>query len=424
MGLMTQPRQEFPPQAKGPTEPDLPAPETQTSGGRTVPILQTAAETTEPAATEAIETAVTEATEPAATETTEAAATGTTEPATTEATETVSTGATEAATTETVPETTAVTTTAATAPPAPDVRDSRLLLGGLAVAFALLAAVILVLLRRKNGAAAPAETGNAHTVPIAPATAQSASPAASTPVQVAYYQHIGAREDQQDGYAVSNPAAYDRQGVLAVVADGMGGLSNGGAVSAAVVRSFMDTFRSIQAPAGQVLLEAAARTNEHINQMLRGGEKSGSTLVAAIIRDGWLSFLSVGDSRIYLYRGGALLQLNREHAYREELAVRAVNQEIPLSRVWSDRQSHALTSFFGIGSVPHVDRNDESIRLLPGDRLLLASDGVFGALTGRQLETAMALPASESVRQIERLILQANLPNQDNNTAVVMQYNG
>ncbi len=418
MGLTTQPRQEFPPQAKGPAEPDLPAPETQTSGGRTVPILQTAAETTEPAATEAIETAVTEAAEPATTEATE--------PATTEATETTATEATTEAAETTATETTATEATeAVTQPPfripALTVENPQLVWGGLAVVFALLAAAVVALLRKKPESRAAAEPS---TVPVrAPAPAEASVPAAGQ-VQAACYQHIGAREDQQDGYAVSNPAAYDRQGVLAVVADGMGGLSNGGAVSAAVVRSFMDTFRSIQAPAGQVLLEAAARANEQVNQMLRGGGKSGSTLAAAIIRDGWLSFLSVGDSRIYLYRGGALLQLNREHAYREELAVRAVNREIPMSRVWGDRQSHALTSYFGIGTVPHVDRNDEAIRLLPGDRLLLASDGVFGALTGRQLEAAMALPASESVRQIERLILQANLPNQDNNTAVVMQYNG
>ncbi len=308
--------------------------------------------------------------------------------------------------------------------PVPDTGNSQLLWGSLAVVFALLAAVIVVLLRRKNDAAPSAAPKPQQTVPIVPAASQpvsSASPA-SAPVQVAYYQHTGARENQQDSYAVSSPAGYDRQGVLAVVADGMGGLSNGSAVSAAVVRTFMDTFRSVQAPAGEVLLEAAARANEHVNQMIQGGEKSGSTLVAAIIREGRLSFLSVGDSRIYLYRGGALLQLSREHAYREELAVRAVNHEIPIGRVRGDRQSQALTSFFGIGTIPQIDRNNEAIRLLSGDRLLLASDGVFGALTESQLEAALALELSESAKQIEALICQADLPHQDNHTAVIVQY--
>jgi len=317
----------------------------------------------------------------------------------------------------------AVAETTQPAPPVPasDGWDPQLIWGSLAVVFALLAAVAAALLHKKNGGTQPPQT-----TPVSGASEVPAAPAATAPahVQVAYYQHIGAREDQQDSYAVSNPAGYDRQGVLAVVADGMGGLSNGGAVSATVVRCFMDTFRSIQVPPGELLLEAAARTNERVNRMLRGGEKSGSTLVAVIIREGWLNFLSVGDSRIYLYRGGALLQLNREHAYREELAVRAVNQEIPMGRVRGDRQSHALTSFLGIGTIPHIDRNDEAIRLLPGDRLLLASDGVFGTLTGRQLETALALEISESAKQIESLIRQENLPHQDNNTAVILEFNG
>ncbi len=315
-----------------------------------------------------------------------------------------------------------VTEISATQPalPVPDTGNPQLLWGGLAVVFALLAAVIVVLLRRKNDAAPSAAPKPQQTVPIVPAASQPVSSA--SPVQVAYYQHTGARENQQDSYAVSSPAGYDRQGVLAVVADGMGGLSNGSAVSAAVVRTFMDTFRSVQAPAGEVLLEAAARANERVNQMIQGGEKSGSTLVAAIIRDGRLSFLSVGDSRIYLYRGGALLQLNREHAYREELAVRAVNHEIPMGRVHGDRQSQALTSFFGIGTIPQIDRNNGAIRLLSGDRLLLASDGVFGALTESQLEAALALELSESAKQIEALICQADLPHQDNHTAVIVQY--
>ena len=365
----------FPPQTEEQSEPGTRPAETEVSGAQTAPAPETTVTAPEAAVTETTEVSVTEA------------------------------------------------TTIQHSSPVPGMGNPQLLWGGLAVAFALLAVGIVALLRKKNGVTADPESQPRQTTPVAAPT-DSPAPAAPAPVQVAYYQHIGAREDQQDSYAVSNPAGYDRQGVLAVVADGMGGLSNGGAVSAAVVRSFMDTFRSLQAPPGELLLEATARTNTRINQMLCGGEKSGSTLVAAIIREGWLNFLSVGDSRIYLYRGGALLQLNREHAYREELAVRAVNQEIPMGRVRGDRQSHALTSFFGIGTIPHIDRNDEAIRLLPGDRLLLASDGVFGALTGRQLEAALALEVSESARQIESLIRQANLPHQDNNTAVILEFNG
>ena len=156
--------------------------------------------------------------------------------------------------------------------------------------------------------------------------------------------------------------------------------------------------------------------------MLRGQERSGSTLVSCVIRNGYLHFLTVGDSRIYLYRGGALIQLNREHIYQEELACRAVNQEVSLPQVRGDRQAHALTSYFGIGRIPYIDRNDEGLKLLSGDKILMASDGVFGTLTQAQMEAALTQDVSAAARTMGELIRQANRPHQDNNTAVVLEY--
>lgn len=243
-------------------------------------------------------------------------------------------------------------------------------------------------------------------------------------IYAAAHQHIGSRSDQQDSYGVSEPAAYGQQGVIAIVADGMGGLSNGRAVSSALVRALLEGFRASDPGmnAADLLLEQAVRANAGVNQMLRGQERSGSTLVSAVIRNGCLNFLTVGDSRIYLYRGGALIQLNREHIYQEELATRAVNQENSLQQVRGDRQAHSLTSYFGIGRLPYIDRNDEGLRLVNGDKILLASDGVFGTLSQAQLEAALALDVNAAAKTMGELIRQANRPHQDNNTAVVLEY--
>jgi len=159
-----------------------------------------------------------------------------------------------------------------------------------------------------------------------------------------------------------------------------------------------------------------------VNQMLRGQERSGSTLVAATVRDGMLHFLTVGDSRIYLYRGGALLQLNREHIYQEELAVKALNQIVSQQQVRGDRQAHSLTSYFGIGRIPAMDRNYEGIRLVDGDKILLASDGVFGTLSQPQMEAAMSRNVTEAAKLMGEWVRTANRPHQDNNTAVILEY--
>jgi protein phosphatase len=158
--------------------------------------------------------------------------------------------------------------------------------------------------------------------------------------------------------------------------------------------------------------------------MLQGADRSGSTLVSAIIREGRLHFLTVGDSRIYLYRKGVLLQLNREHIYQEELALKAVNHIVPLQQVTGDRQAHALTSYLGIGRLTHIDRNYDSIKLEPGDRLLLASDGVFGTLSEVDMENALRGTISQAAESMGQMILKANMPYQDNNTALVVEYRG
>lgn len=246
------------------------------------------------------------------------------------------------------------------------------------------------------------------------------------PVSAAYFQDIGARDDQQDSYGMTDINQYNQYGVMAVVADGMGGLANGKAVSSALVRTFVEGFGVVAAypKCSDALLDLAIRANEQINRMLQGQERSGSTLVTALIKNGMLYFLTVGDSRLYLYRSGALLQLNREHIYQEELAVKAVNRQVSIQQVSGDRQSQSLTSYFGIGKIPCVDRNHEGIKLLPGDRLLLSSDGVFGTLSVAQMEQALSLPLQEAAQTMGRMVREAEKPYQDNNTGLILEYQG
>lgn len=312
--------------------------------------------------------------------------------------------------------------------------------GGLYIALAVVVGLLVVLVadtlrRRKRGKGRARGAGKAPVTVTEEGFAQDlagdaaghAPVAQSSPIGAAVYQHIGAREDQQDSYGVTRPELYNQQGVLAVVADGMGGLANGKAVSSAIVRTFADHFPQISGYYAQpqdVLLDLTIRANAQVNQLLRGADRSGSTLVAALLRNGYLHFLTVGDSRIYLYRGGALLQLNREHIYQEELAVKAINQTVSMAQVRGDRQAHSLTSYVGIGRIPCIDRNDEGVKLVKGDRILMASDGVFGTLTQEQMEQALTLSVTEAAKTMGALIREADKPYQDNNTLVILEYKG
>lgn len=302
-----------------------------------------------------------------------------------------------------------------------------MVLAALGVILALLAVLLLSTRKKKSSDAkkeSPAQEPPRQdpTIPVTPVTP--VTPVVSRGIRAAYHQHIGARNDQQDSCTYSDPALYLQRGMLAVVADGMGGLANGKAVSSTLVRIYDEGFQRAhpQQNSADLLLELAVRANAQINRMLQGKERSGSTLVAALVKNGYLHFLTVGDSRIYLYRGGALIQLNREHIYQEELAVKAVNRAVPLNQVREDRQASSLTSYFGIGRIPALDRNDEGIKLINGDRILLASDGVFGTLSAAQLESALAKNVNDAATMIGDMIRAADKPYQDNNTAVILEY--
>lgn len=228
----------------------------------------------------------------------------------------------------------------------------------------------------------------------------------------------GARAGQQDCFFVSPMA--EGAGLLAVVADGMGGLSDGDKVSQEAVSAMAQGFYQTQGTPGQVLLQLAQQANAAVNRLLGedGAYRSGSTLTAGLIRDGAFHYLSVGDSRICLYRNGELYQLNREHIFRNELSVRFVNGEETLEKAASHPKGAGLTSFLGMGQLKYIDLPAEPVAVRPGDRFLLMSDGVYNALTPDELKRA--LEQDQAAQALREAIQAKAYQNQDNYTAVIL----
>ena len=134
-----------------------------------------------------------------------------------------------------------------------------------------------------------------------------------------------------------------------------------------------------------------------------------------------LHFLSVGDSRICLIRGGALTILNREHVYGTELDEKAARGEISLEEARSDPQRKSLTSYIGTDPLKKIDRSVHGMTLLPGDKVLLMSDGVFGTLTEQEILRAAQGDAQVMAEGLQGMILAKRRPGQDNFTAVILQ---
>lgn len=239
-------------------------------------------------------------------------------------------------------------------------------------------------------------------------------------------QHIGARREQQDSFGFSDPADTifaAHGGMAGVVADGIGGLASGQRASRAAVQEFLRVY-SLKAASEsiQTALRRALESSQAAVQQaaLRTGEEIGTTLVAAAVRGSELHWISVGDSSVYLVRGGEMVQLNRPHVYGEDLDDRAAAGEITWDEAQMDPQREAVTSYLGGGSVSFVDANLKALPLRAGDCILLATDGLFKTLTDAEIMESMRGPMQERCEDLVRRTIAKHRPGQDNVTVIAL----
>lgn len=233
---------------------------------------------------------------------------------------------------------------------------------------------------------------------------------------------LGGRKNQQDSFSVSEEELIPTHGLLAVVADGMGGLSDGDQMSQCAITAMMETFYRLQGDPARILLMLVESAAQAVNAKLGEGNysTSGSTLVAGLIRNGAFHYVSVGDSRICLYREGFLYQLNREHIFRHELEIRAINHEATWETADTHPKAAGLTSFLGMGALKYVDIPSESVVIRPGDKFILMSDGVYNSVEKAEMAEQLKKSAQEAADGIGKLIEEKNLNGQDNYTAIVI----
>ncbi len=233
--------------------------------------------------------------------------------------------------------------------------------------------------------------------------------------------NVGERRNQQD----SMGAALTRFGLLAVVSDGMGGLSDGEKVSQKAVQAMIEAAGRVAVSGSEnPLFVMLSEANEQVLQMLGPEQiyKSGATLLAVLVNNGQFHWVAVGDSRIYLYCRHHLFQINREHIYKQQLIGEAVNKNISFNRVVTDPQRDRLVSFLGMGELKHVDGSLRPVDVWEGDKILLMSDGIFNTISEREilriLETTRN--AAEAAALMEQQVVAAANPRQDNFTCLIL----
>lgn len=308
----------------------------------------------------------------------------------------------------------------------------------LCLVIAVLSAVILHLLRGKKKT-----TQETALIPelqnLKPTDAKAANmnyitevtfqPDVTAPLKVVRVHNIGKRKNQEDSLGVSDlkdARLCEEKGVLAVVADGMGGLHGGEDVSSIAVLSMLQGFSDRQtslSPSDELnrlLNSTVQQANEYLQKSV-GLKKGGSTLMAVLYKDHAISWISVGDSRTALFRRGRLTDLNKRHVYAAELEVMVRQNKISAQQAATHPDREKLTSYIGMGNLKYVDRSARPMPMNPGDKVILMSDGVFNTLSDTEIEQILGMPIENIGDTLEKAVLAKNNPYQDNFTAVILE---
>jgi len=193
-------------------------------------------------------------------------------------------------------------------------------------------------------------------------------------------------EDCVGHVRADTPEQARSHGWFFVLADGVGGALQGEVASHTAVEALLGGFRD--ASKGEALSSLLQRLVQAANaRVFEAGADSGTagagmatTVVACALRHDRAVVAHVGDSRCYLIRQGQAATLTRDHT------VAAEHQRLGLlsSEEAAEAESrHVLSRSLGNQLAVNVEVNDHQV--LPGDILLLCSDGLHGAVTPAEM---------------------------------------
>lgn len=189
--------------------------------------------------------------------------------------------------------------------------------------------------------------------------------------------HPGKKRDHNEDSFEADP----RRG-LYLVADGVGGHANG-EVASAIVR---DTL--VRECSAEVALADAIRHShrEVLREIARRpASNMGSTVVALQLRGSEYEIAWVGDSRAYLFDGN-LRQITRDHNPVSEMLARGV---ITAEQAAHHPERNVLSQSLGVSEAVAINPEHKRGELLPGQQILLCSDGLTDELSDEEIARLM-----------------------------------
>jgi len=240
--------------------------------------------------------------------------------------------------------------------------------------------------------------------------------------QAAKAAAIGGRKEQQD--RVDLFEARDGSERMLALADGMGGHSGGALASETVVTTARELWQKhlIKPKAADLLLSSIIEVaHQRINAL---GEEKGlsprSTVVLLHLTDDMAHWTHVGDSRLYRFRGGDLLDRTHDHSVVQMLVDMGKVAEQEMA---THPDQNRLTQSLGGDKDPEPESSAAEIAV--DDGFLLCSDGLWEQIPVEEMAKALeAASLSVEAKKLVRLAEKRGGPEGDNVTLAMASATG
>ncbi|MDE2406288.1 MAG: serine/threonine-protein phosphatase [Xanthomonadaceae bacterium] len=233
-------------------------------------------------------------------------------------------------------------------------------------------------------------------------------------IEFGHLTHVGLRRElNEDTYYGDSDLG------LWLVADGMGGHEYG-EVAAAMAREIIVT----AVRAGNTLSQAITLADEEIIRCSKRRGDSlpmGTTVVAARVDGNHFEVAWVGDSRVYLWRDGDLIQISHDHSYVQELIAQGA---ISAAQARNHPHRNVVTQALGVTAPDQLNVETLGGELRAGMQLLLCSDGLTEEVDDRQIARILAHAECSAQECVDGLVAAAlDGGGSDNITAVLVRRN-
>lgn len=231
---------------------------------------------------------------------------------------------------------------------------------------------------------------------------------------------IGSREIQEDDFGI----VEEQDGIMAVLADGMGNSYGGKIASRIAVEAFEDMFQDSSAfyNPQYYFRKAFHAANRNILNYLNG-ERGAASVAAVLVKSRKLYYASVGNVKVAIYRNGELVPVTSGHTISVLAKQKYMEGKLTRQSAVSLLDRHRTYNYVGQDGFRDIEFFDVPMTLYGGEYVVLLSDGMYEGVSWREIEECLEKKSScrDKALELTEIVNSKIEENVDNASVVILR---